>query len=64
MTTTIEQLQREVKNAWIAACSADGIPLDSKFVAFSNTTEAAAYNELMSYYLRIVRLVKSSQAVQ
>lgn len=52
MTTTFEQLQSEVRAAWIGACEADGIDPDSKFVVFHNTVEAAAYNELMGVYLR------------
>ena len=56
MTTTLEQLRREVKAAWKQACAADGIDPEAKFVVFTNTTEAAAYNELMGIYLRKRRL--------
>jgi hypothetical protein len=53
--TNLEQLRREVRAAWIKACEADGIPADTKFAVFSNTTEAAAYNELMGMFLRARR---------
>lgn len=49
------QLKAEVKAAWIKACEADGIPTDTKFAVFSNTTEAAAYNELMGLFLKAKR---------
>lgn len=58
MNTTLEQLRREVKAAWLGACKADGISEDTKFAVFSNTTEAAAYNELMGLYLQAVRVEK------
>lgn len=45
-------LKRDVQAAWIKACEADGIEPSSKFVVFTNTTEAAAYNELMGMYLK------------
>lgn len=48
--THITMLKREVQNAWIKACQADNIPLSTSFAVFSNTTEAAAYNELMGIY--------------
>lgn len=48
-------LQRDVQSAWLAACEADGIEPSSKFVVFTNTTEAAAYNEMMGMYLKAVR---------
>jgi hypothetical protein len=50
--TTLEQLRREVKAAWNQACTVDGIDPQATFVVFSNSTEAAAYNELMGMYLR------------
>lgn len=52
---TIEQLRREVKAAWLQACAVDGIDPMAQFVVFSNSTEAAAYNELMGIYLRACR---------
>ena len=51
----ITMLKREVQNAWIKACQADNIPLSTSFAVFSNTTEAAAYNELMGIYLKSVQ---------
>lgn len=48
----LTMLKRDVQAAWIKACEADKIDPLSKFVVFSNTTEAAAYNELMGMYLR------------
>lgn len=48
----LTMLKRDVQAAWIKACEADGIELGAKFVVFSNTTEAAAYNELMGMFLR------------
>jgi hypothetical protein len=45
-------LKRDVQAAWLAACEADQIDPSSKFVVFTNTTEAAAYNELMGMFLR------------
>ena len=45
-------LKRDVQAAWISACAADGIEPSSKFVVFTNTTEAAAYNELMGMFLK------------
>lgn len=48
----LTMLKRDVQAAWIKACEADGIEPSSKFVVFSNTTEAAAYNELMGMYLK------------
>lgn len=45
-------LKRDVQSAWLAACEADQIDPSSKFVVFTNTTEAAAYNELMGMFLR------------
>jgi hypothetical protein len=46
----ISQLKLEVQAAWRKACNADGINHDSKFVVFTNTIEAAVYNELMCVY--------------
>lgn len=48
-------LKRDVQAAWIKACEADGIDTLSKFVVFSNITEAAAYYEGMGMYLKAVR---------
>ena len=48
----LTMLKRDVQAAWIKACEADGIDTFSKFVVFSNTTEAAAYNELMGLFLK------------
>ena len=48
----LTMLKRDVQAAWIKACEADGIELSAKFVVFSNTTESAAYNELMAMYLK------------
>ena len=48
----LTMLKRDVQAAWIKACEADGIEPGAKFVAFSNTAEAAAYNELMGMFLR------------
>jgi len=45
-------LKREVQAAWVSACKAGGIDPLSKFVVFSNTPEAAAYNELMGLFLK------------
>lgn len=56
MRTTLKQLQAEVKAAWLKACEADKIDPSSSFVVFTNTTEAAAYNELMGMYLRARRI--------
>jgi hypothetical protein len=53
--THLTVLKREVQAAWIAACEAEGIPVDSKFVVFGNTVEAALYNETMGMYLRARR---------
>ncbi len=53
--TNLEQLRREVKAAWNQACAVDGIDPQSKFVCFSNSTEAAAYNELVGMYQREAR---------
>jgi hypothetical protein len=51
----ISMLKRDVQNTWLKACEADKIDPASKFVVFSNTTEAAAYNEMMGLYLKAVR---------
>lgn len=48
----LTMLKRDVQAAWISACEADGIDPLSKFVVFTNTTEAAAYNELMGLFLK------------
>jgi hypothetical protein len=48
----LTMLKRDVQAAWIKACEADHIDIASRFVVFSNTTEAAAYNELMGMFLR------------
>ncbi len=48
----LTMLKRDVQAAWIKACEADKIDPTSKFVVFSNTTEAAAYNELMGMFLK------------
>jgi hypothetical protein len=48
-------LKRDVQAAWIKACEADSIDIASKFVVFSNTVEAANYNELMGMYLRAIQ---------
>jgi len=48
-------LKRDVQAAWLKACEADQIDPTSKFVVFSNTTEAAAYNEMMGMYLKARR---------
>lgn len=48
----LTMLKRDVQAAWLKACEADGIEPGAKFVVFSNTTEAAAYNEMMGMYLR------------
>ena len=48
----LTMLKRDAQAAWLAACKADGIEPSSKFVVFTNTTEAAAYNELMGMFLR------------
>jgi hypothetical protein len=53
--TTVQQLKAEVKAAWLGACKVDGIDPQSQFVVFSNSVEAAAYNELMGIYLRACR---------
>lgn len=45
-------LKRDVQAAWFSACAADGIPVDTKFAVFTNTTEAAAYNELMGLFIK------------
>lgn len=55
MKMPIEQLRAEVRAAWNQACEADGVPTDSKFVVFSNTVEAANYNELAGILLRSLR---------
>lgn len=46
------QLNAERKAAWIKACEVDGIDPKSSFVVLSNSTEAAAYNELAGMFLR------------
>jgi hypothetical protein len=48
----LTMLKRDVQSAWLAACAADQIDPASKFVVFTNTTEAAAYNELMGMFLK------------
>jgi len=53
--TNRERLRREVKAAWLQACEVDGIDPLAQFVVFSNSVEAAAYNELMGIYLRACR---------
>lgn len=55
MATSLDQLRNEVKAAWVQACEVDGISPDSKFVVFSNTVEAAAYNELAGILLLSLR---------
>lgn len=51
-----------VQAAWIKACEADGIDTLSKFVVFTNTTEAAAYNELMGLCLKARRAYQKQVA--
>ena|SRR5258708_6745803 len=48
----LTMLKRDVQAAWISACEADKIDPSSKFVVFTNTTEAAAYNEMMGMFLK------------
>lgn len=55
MAYPVEQLQREVKAAWIAACKADKIKPTAKFVVFTNTVEAANYNELSGMLMRAMQ---------
>jgi hypothetical protein len=55
----LTMLKRDVQSAWLAACEADRIDPMSKFVVFTNTTEAAAYNELMGLFLKAVRAYKA-----
>ena len=55
MALPVAQLRAEVKAAWLKACEADGVPADAKFVVFSNTVEAAAYNELTGMLLNRLR---------
>ena len=43
---TTQALRLQLKDAWIKACEAEGIPVDSKFVVFGKTPEATAYNTL------------------
>ena len=50
----IIQLKLEVHAAWLAACATDGINPSSKFVVFTNTDAALAYNELMCMYQNAV----------
>lgn len=54
-------LRAEVRAAWVAACKADGIRTDAKFVVFSNTTEAALYNELMGMLLREISALQQKR---
>jgi hypothetical protein len=38
--------KEQLRAAWEAACNAEGIPVESKFVVFGKTPEATAYNKL------------------
>ena len=58
----IPTLKAEVRAAWIQACEADGIDPAAKFVVFTNTTEAAAYNELMGMLTRRLAANKKNAA--
>jgi hypothetical protein len=48
-------LKRDVRAAWFSACEVDHIDPMSTFVVFTNTPEAAAYNELMGLFLKAKR---------
>lgn len=46
-------LALHLKSLWTAACEYDRIPVDSKFVTFSeHNPHIVKYNELMGEYLR------------
>ena len=55
MALRAAQLRAEVNAAWLKACEVEAIPADAKFVVFSNTVEAAVYNELAGMLLRRLR---------
>ena len=53
----------EVKAAWIKACAAAGVPADSKFVVFDQSTpESIEYNRLMGEFFALRKRIARNAA--
>jgi hypothetical protein len=54
---------QESRAAWSAACVEAGVPIDIKFVVFSNASDLAKrHNELMGKYFSLVKRISKNAA--